>query len=90
MQKILNWESIKQDFSWKILFVGGGSLIAHGTLASGLADLIAQSLETLGLSDFLFIVLVLTVVAFVTEVVSDMSAPNIFGAIIVTAAHHMG
>lgn len=88
---ILDWESVKQDFSWEILFVfGGGSLIAHGTVASGLADLIAQSLQTLGLSDFLFIVLVLTVVAFVTEIVSNMSTLNIFGAIIVTAAHHMG
>ena len=29
-------------------------------------------------------------VAFVTEIVSNMSTLNIFGAIIVTAAHHMG
>lgn len=88
---ILDWNSVKQDFSWEILFVfGGGSLIAHGTVASGLANLIAQSLETLGLSYFFFILLVLTVVAFVTEVVSNMSTLNIFGSIIATAAYHMG
>ena len=88
---ILDWDSVKQDFSWEILFVfGGGSLIAHGTVASGLADLIAQSLERLGLSEFLFLLLILTVIAFVTEIVSNMSTLNIFGAIIVAAAHHMG
>ena len=88
---ILDWDSVKQDFSWEILFVfGGGSLIAHGTVASGLADLIAQTLETVDLSDFVFILLLLTVVAFVTEFVSNMSTLNIFGSIIVTAAHEMG
>lgn len=88
---ILDWESVKKDFSWEILFVfGGGSLIAHGTVACGLADLIAQSLERLGINEFLFVMLLLTVVAFITEVVSNMSTLNIFGPIVVTAASHMG
>ena len=82
---------MKKDFSWEILFVfGGGSLIAHGTVACGLADLIDQSLERLGINEFLFVMLLLTVVAFITELVSNMSTLNIFGPIVVTAASHMG
>ena len=44
----------------------------------------------MGISEFLFVLLLLTVVAFVTEVVSNMSTLNIFGSVIVTAAKHMG
>ena len=88
---ILDWQSVKQDFSWEILFVfGGGALIAHGTVKCGLAELVAEQLQGLGLSEYWFILIVLTVVAFVTEVVSNMSTLNIFGAMIASAGHHMG
>lgn len=88
---ILDWESVKRDFSWEILFVfGGGALVAHGTVESGLAQVIAKALENLGLNIFIFNLVVVTVICFVTEVVSNMSTLNIFGPIMATAAQHMG
>ena len=88
---ILDWESVKRDFSWEILFVfGGGALIAHGTVESGLAQIIAETLENLGLSFFAFNLVVVTVICFVTEVVSNMSTLSIFGPIMASAAQHMG
>ena len=88
---ILDWETVKKDFSWEILFVfGGGAFIAHGTVESGLAQVIAGALENLGLSFFVFNLVVVTVICFVTEVVSNMSTLNIFGPIMASAAQHMG
>mmetsp|Transcript_53907 Transcript_53907/g.101032 ORF Transcript_53907/g.101032 Transcript_53907/m.101032 type:complete len:544 (-) Transcript_53907:104-1735(-) len=88
---ILDWDSVKKDFSWEILFVfGGGALIAHGTVECGLAQLIAEAVENLGLSTFAFNLVLVIVITFVTEVVSNMSTLNIFGPIMATAAQHMG
>lgn len=64
--------------------------MAHGTVESGLAQVIAKALENLGLNIFIFNLVVVTVICFVTEVVSNMSTLNIFGPIMATAAQHMG
>ena len=88
---ILDWESVKKDFSWEILFVfGGGALIAHGTVKCGLAQVIAEALQNLGFNFFMFNLVVVTVICFVTEVVSNMSTLSIFGPIMASAAVHMG
>merc|ERR1711879_827024 len=40
---ILDWDDIKRGFQWEILFVfGGGAMLAHGTVHSGLAAWMAE------------------------------------------------
>eukprot|EP00929_Paragymnodinium_shiwhaense_P073336 TRINITY_DN37342_c0_g1_i1.p1 TRINITY_DN37342_c0_g1~~TRINITY_DN37342_c0_g1_i1.p1 ORF type:complete len:563 (-),score=108.91 TRINITY_DN37342_c0_g1_i1:225-1913(-) len=88
---ILDWDAVKNSFKWEILFVfGGGYMIATGTVASGLAAVIAQNLSSLPFTELTFLFIVILVVTFVTEVVSNMATLSIFGSIIVATAFGKG
>merc|ERR1711879_1128857 len=50
---ILDWDDIKRGFQWEILFVfGGGAMLAHGTVHSGLAAWMAEKPRLFSGSDF--------------------------------------
>merc|ERR1711879_925809 len=84
---ILDWDDIKRGFQWEILFVfGGGAMLAHGTVHSGLAAWMAEKLGEADVGEYMFILTVTTVVTFVTEVVSNMSTMSLFGPIIAATA----
>jgi len=88
---ILDWESVKHDFQWEILFIfGGGLTLAHGTVKCGLAAWIAERLAETHTSEFGFIALVVFIMCFMTEVVSNTSAISIFGSVVAAAAESLG
>jgi len=86
-KRILDWDPVKNNFTWEILFIfGGGSLVAHGSEVSGLAEYIAHHLASLDVGEFTLVVFIVVIVCFITEVVSNMATLNIFGPLIVQAA----
>jgi sodium-dependent dicarboxylate transporter 2/3/5 len=88
---ILDWGAVKGRFKWEILFIfGGGYMVAHGTVESGLAAVIASGFAAIGTGPFVFLLLTVTIICFVTEVVSNMAAVAIFGPILVAAAASQG
>lgn len=88
---ILDWDAVKANFKWEILFIfGGGYMVAHGTVRSGLAGVIADCLCSLGLGHAALLFVITLVVCFVTEVVSNMATAAIFGPIVVAAAAKAG
>mmetsp|Transcript_101841 Transcript_101841/g.227494 ORF Transcript_101841/g.227494 Transcript_101841/m.227494 type:complete len:566 (-) Transcript_101841:240-1937(-) len=88
---ILDWDAVKGGFKWEILFVfGGGALIAHGSVASGLAAWAAERLADLGTGEVSFVFMVAVVVCYVTEVVSNMATLSIFGSIVTATAQANG
>eukprot|EP00405_Crypthecodinium_cohnii_P034566 CAMPEP_0206529748 /NCGR_PEP_ID=MMETSP0325_2-20121206/2772_1 /ASSEMBLY_ACC=CAM_ASM_000347 /TAXON_ID=2866 /ORGANISM="Crypthecodinium cohnii, Strain Seligo" /LENGTH=580 /DNA_ID=CAMNT_0054025695 /DNA_START=90 /DNA_END=1832 /DNA_ORIENTATION=+ len=88
---ILDWDGIRLRFQWEILFVfGGGAMLAYGTVSTGLAGWLAEQMSKAAVGEFVFILMVTTVVTFVTEVVSNMSTMSIFGSIVATAAQIKG
>jgi len=87
-QCILDWDAIRSNFRWEILFVfGGGAMIAHGTVKSKLAEYVAEHLADVAIGEFGFIFCVTLVVCFITEIVSNMATLSIFGSIIASTAH---
>ena len=88
---ILDWDAVKGKFKREILFIfGGGYMVASGTLDSGLAAEIAHAFASLGTSPIVFLFLVVSIICFITEVVSNMATVAIFGPIIVGAAATQG
>jgi len=90
-RRILDWDMVKGSFQWEILFVfGGGAAIAHGTVQSGLAAWVAENLGAVQTGETAFLLMVASVICFVTEVVSNMATLSIFGSIIAATAQLKG
>ncbi len=73
-RKIMHWEdAVKLPWGILLLF-GGGLAIASGFQASGLATFIAEKMVQLnGLSVFMILLVVITVVNFLTEITSNLA-----------------
>ena len=73
-KKIMNWgDAVKLPWGILLLF-GGGLAIASGFQSSGLATFIAEKMVQLnGLSVFMILLVVITVVNFLTEITSNLA-----------------
>lgn len=73
-EKIMNWEdAVKLPWGILLLF-GGGLAIAAGFQTSGLATFIAEKMVQLnGFSVFIILLVVITVVNFLTEITSNLA-----------------
>lgn len=78
-QRILNWEDC-QALPWGVLLLfGGGLTLAAQIQQSGLADYIAVQVAAIGpINLFLLIVLVTTIIIFLTEITSNTATAAAF------------
>ena len=85
---ILDWSYALPKFKWQILFIfGGGYMVAAGTLESGFAKWLADQISQM--QEFSLAALVIFVICFLTEVISNMACVQIFGPILITIAGEM-
>ena len=85
---ILDWSYALPKFKWQILFIfGGGYMVAAGTLESGFAKWLADQISQM--PEFSLAALVIFVICFLTEVISNMACVQIFGPILITIAGEM-
>ena len=88
VEHILDWSYVLPRFKWQILFIfGGGYMAAFGTLESGFAKYLASQITPM--PEFSLAVLVIFVICFLTEVISNMACVQIFGPILITIAGQM-
>ena len=82
---ILDWSYAVKMFKWQILFIfGGGYMVAFGTEKSGFAKWLAELIGQM--DEFALATLVVFVICFLTEVISNMSCVQIFGPLLVAVA----
>jgi sodium-dependent dicarboxylate transporter 2/3/5 len=80
--RILDWKYAKPRFKWDVLFVFGGAyMVAEGTVKSGFADLVADEMSQWNMSEPAYLLLIVTMIAFITEFISNMACVSIFGPI---------
>lgn len=76
---ILDWKYAKPRFKWDILFIFGGAyMVAEGTVQSGFADVVADEMAQWNISEVAFLILVVTIIAFLTEFIFNMASVGIF------------
>jgi len=64
----------------------GGCALAYGTTTSKFADVIAEQLAQIEEGVFLFLLILITVTCFTTELVSNVATVSIFGAVTASTA----
>jgi hypothetical protein len=80
--RILDWKYAKPKFKWDILFIFGGAyMVAEGTVESGFAGVVADEMAQWNISELSFLILVVTIICFLTEFISNMASVGIFGPI---------
>ncbi|XP_052788062.1 solute carrier family 13 member 2-like isoform X2 [Mya arenaria] len=77
---ILKWQMVTKQLPWGVLIlVGGGFAMARASQESGLSTWIGEELKLLGgLHPLVMNLLILTVVSFVTEVMSNPATAQLF------------
>ena len=90
-EKIMNWEdAVKLPWGILLLF-GGGLAIAQGFQSSGLANWIAENLTQLnGFSLFIILLVLITVVNFLTEITSNLATTAMLLPILAPTAVILG
>ena len=90
-EKIMNWEdAVKLPWGILLLF-GGGLAIAQGFQSSGLANWIAENLTQLnGFSLFIILLVLITVVNFLTEITSNLATTAMLLPILAPTAVTLG
>ena len=88
---LLDWKTAVK-IPWDvILLFGGGLAIANGFTKTGLADWIAGNLSTLqGMAPILFVMLVVTITIFMTELTSNTATATLLIPIMGSAAVALG
>jgi len=85
---ILDWSYAMPRFKWQILFIfGGGFIVAHGTKESGFAKWVASLMSPM--PELALVAVVVFVICFLTEVISNMACVQIFGPILISVAVEM-
>lgn len=85
-------EQLQQSINWKLLMSLAGSVcIGEAIKVTGLADLLASTLQSItGSSLLLILVILCTSATFITEFISNTTAAAIFGPIAVSTAISLG
>jgi solute carrier family 13 (sodium-dependent dicarboxylate transporter), member 2/3/5 len=90
-ERLMNWETAKK-LPWDILLLfGGGLALAAGFQTSGLASWLGLQIQALGFANLLIILIIVsTMVNFLTEVTSNVAVATILLPIISSTAIAMG
>jgi sodium-dependent dicarboxylate transporter 2/3/5 len=84
-QHILDWSYAMPKFKWQILITfGGGYIVAKGTQVSGFAAWVASLINPM--PEIALVAVVVIVICFLTEVISNMASVLIFGPILIEVA----
>ncbi|MCF6352865.1 MAG: DASS family sodium-coupled anion symporter [Cyclobacteriaceae bacterium] len=85
-KQLLHWSATKR-LPWGILILfGGGMTLAKAMEHAGLVDIIAQVIAQNQLSYFLIFVILITVMLFMTELMSNVALATIFIPIVIAIA----
>lgn len=86
-QGLLSWDAARK-LPWGILLLfGGGLAIAHGFKASGLADYIGAQMTLMeGLGLFLSLLIIITLINFLTEITSNTATATVMLPVLASLA----